>query len=840
MSHGAEYPLSVVAEMMGGHVLGQGDAKRLVRFLLTDSRRLLSPSHTLFFALKTPKNDGHRYVGELLKKGVRAFVVEAFPTRLARQYPDALFILVSDSLKALQQLAARHRQQFSGPVTAITGSNGKTVVKEWLFQALSVSSQVARNPKSFNSQVGVPLSVWMMTSQHDMGLFEAGISEPGEMQKLEAILKPGTGLFTNIGPAHDAGFSSRAQKVREKLRLFEGCSQLIYCLDHEEVHREIRSWHRQRPGLKLYAWGTHQDAFARIIRKEKLGDSTLVSLSCHGGMMFLSIPFVDDASVENALHVAVFMKVLGCEDSAIIRSVNALQPVAMRLEMKEGVGGSILINDSYNSDIHSLTIALDFLASQTRHKERTLILSDILQSGLPERQLYADVASLLTEKRIDRLVGIGPAISACADCFTLPASFFPDTESFIDRSDFSGFRDQAVLLKGARSFGFERISSRLQQKDHQTTLDIDLDALAHNLNVFRSMLAPGHKVMGMVKAFSYGMGSVEVARLLQYHRVDCLAVAYADEGKALRQGGVHIPIVVMNPELRSFDTLLDHGLEPEIYGFSLLDRFVAALERRAKQDEGSSGSVRLPYPIHVKLDTGMHRMGFMPGQVGELSDKLAGTRLVRAASVFSHLAASEDAAHDQFTHQQVDLFNRLCEELQSALDYPFLRHMANSAAISRFPDAHFDMVRLGIGLYGLSGDPAVHPLLRDVATFRSVVSQRKEVAEGGTVGYSRAARAAGVMELAIVPVGYADGLDRRLGNGRGSLLVGGRPAPIVGHISMDMCALDVTGMNVREGDEVIVFGGSRPVTVLAAGMGTIPYEVLTSISHRVKRVFYQY
>ncbi len=827
----AGYSVEKIAPVLDGHCDCPFAAHYTVRFLLTDSRQLLSPKETLFFALRTRQNDGHRYISELLQKGVRCFVVEDIPRQLLRQFPDACFIKVPKPLDALQRLAAFHRNNCQVPVLAITGSNGKTVVKEWICQLLGEKRFIARNPKSYNSQIGVPLSVWLMTNQHDLGVFEAGISQKGEMERLQKILSPEIGIFTNIGPAHDEGFASRKEKIREKLRLFNEVGTLIFCADQEPVQREVQVWHREHSAVQLFSWGFHPEADLRIVSMEKEQGQCLVSLSCRGSGMMVTIPFTDDASVENAMHCLAYLKHAGYRDDLIMSGLSRLQPVAMRLEMKEGVNNSTIINDSYNADLHSLAIALDFLNSQPRHQMKTLILSDILQSGIPTAELYKEVQSLLASKGVDRLIGIGPEISSGKENFSLPASFYPDTETFIAETDFSEFNNEAILLKGARVFGFERLSNLLQQKDHQTLLEVDLDALVHNLNVFRSVLTPGVKTMGVVKAFSYGSGSVEVARMLQYHQVDYLAVAYADEGKELREGGIHLPVIVMNPEVRSFESLIRHKLEPEIYGFSVLKKLMGELDKSFTGQE--------PLPVHLKIDTGMHRLGFLPGEVDKLAEMIVENPYIRVASVFSHLAASEDPAHDPFTRKQIERFREVCIRMESLLGYPFMRHICNSSAISRFPDARFDMVRLGIGLYGISGDPEIQTLLRHVSTFRSVVSQVKHIPAGETVGYGRAGVATEDMIVAIAPVGYADGLNRRLGNGKGRLLVKGRVAPVVGQISMDMCAVDVTGLNVNEGDEVIVFGPRLPVTELADALETIPYEVLTSVSRRVKRIYYQ-
>ena len=827
----AGYSVERIAAVLNGHCDCPFAAHYSVRFLLTDSRQLLSPKETLFFALRTRQNDGHHYIGELLEKGVRCFVVEKIPEKLLREFPDACFITVPKPLDALQRLAAFHRSNCRAPILAITGSNGKTVVKEWICQLLGGERFIARNPKSYNSQIGVPLSVWLMTNQHELGVFEAGISQKGEMERLQKILSPETGIFTNIGPAHDEGFASRQEKIREKLALFSEAGTLIYCADHDPIKREVHLWQRDHPAVKMFTWGFDPEADLRIVHLEKEEGQCLVSLSCRGSRVMVTIPFSDDASVENAMHCLAYLKYAGYGDELIISGLPRLQPVAMRLEMKEGVNNSTIINDSYNADLHSLAIALDFLGSQPRHQQKTLILSDILQSGIPPGELYQEVQTLLASKGVDRLIGIGPDISSRREDFALPALFYPDTKTFISETDFSEFNNEAILLKGARVFGFERLSNLLQQKDHQTLLEVDLDALIHNLNVFRSVLTPGVKTMGVVKAFSYGSGSVEVARMLQYHHVDYLAVAYADEGKELREGGIHLPVIVMNPEVRSFETLIRHKLEPEIYGFPVLKRLMAELDKSFPGQD--------PFPVHLKIDTGMHRLGFLPGEADRLAEMIVANPHIKVASVFSHLAASEDPAHDPFTRKQIERFRGVCTRMETLLGYPFMKHICNSAAISRFPDARFDMVRLGIGLYGVSGDPEIQPLLRHVSTFRSVVSQVKHIPAGETVGYGRAGLATEDMVVAIAPVGYADGLNRRLGNGKGRLLVNGNVAPVVGEISMDMCAVDVTGLNVKEGDEVIVFGPRLPVTELADALDTIPYEVFTSVSRRVKRIYYQ-
>ncbi len=833
MTLNTAYAIHEVIRAVRGKPVGAVPGEARIRFLLLDSRQLIAPEHTLFFAIKTKKNDGHLYVDELLEKGVRTFIVQITNKSWIKNFPDACFILHEDPLTALQILAGHHRKKNNPEVVGITGSNGKTIVKEWLHQLLYEEKQIVRSPKSYNSQIGVPLSVWLIEPQHELGIFEAGISRPGEMKKLQQILDPRVGIFTNIGSAHDEGFLSTTQKIEEKLRLFRSCRILIYCRDQQKVHKAVQKWHKKHKHVQLFTWGADSDAILHIINVEKTDDQTLIAAQYRGQRFLISIPFLDDASIENALHCLAYLKHSGYSDARIIPRFGKLQPVAMRLEMKEGVNGSTVINDSYNSDLQSLAIALDFLENQTHHQRKTLILSDIMQSGIEPTMLYARVADLVRSHNIYRFIGVGPEISSQSHLFPKSSLFFEDTEAFVSDFDLHTLQREAILLKGARVFGFERLSNLLQQKDHQTILEINLDALTHNLNVFRSMLKPGTKTMCMVKAFSYGSGTVEVARMLQFHQIDYLAVAYADEGKTLRDGGVDMPIVVMNPEIRTFDTLFEYRLESEIYGFPLLKKLIHALDHENGSEKPQS------FLIHIKLDTGMHRLGFMPNDVKPLIDLLQANPRIRVASVFSHLAASEDPEQDPFTREQIEFFQQLCDIIQDALRYPFFRHIVNSSAISRFPEAHFDMVRPGIGLYGVSGDPAVQQLLQHVSTFRSVVSQIKTVQKGAGIGYGRSTRAEKEMKLAIVPVGYADGLNRRLSDGRGKLMVHGQKVPIVGKISMDMCAVDVSDLDAKEGDEVIIFGKDLPVWEMAKDLNTIPYEVFTSVSQRVKRVYYQ-
>ncbi len=826
------YSPKELATLMQGQLHGQCPEDHFVSFLLTDSRRISFAGSSVFFALKTAKNDGHRFIDELLRKGVRCFVVSSLPKTPGWQ-DSACFILVEDTLAALQKLAASHRSQFDCPVVGITGSNGKTIVKEWLTQLLAPDCNVVKNPRSYNSQVGVPLSVWNMEPSHQMAVFEAGISRQGEMEKLAAIIRPTIGIFTNIGPAHDEGFPDTETKIMEKLRLFEDCSILIFNSEQKKVKRCIYAWAKSHPEVQLFSWGYSEDDDMLVLGAGAQDSFKMIEVEFEGTVYPFYTPFADKASLENLLHCIAFIFAFDLYNPEMPERTGRLSSVAMRMELKHAVNNCFLINDAYSSDILSLDVSLDFLNAQSRQRVKVLILSDILQSGLPPDDLYRKVARMVKQKDIDLLIGIGEEIWAHQKRFAgISCQFFTSTERFLEDFDFSILRGMGILLKGARDFGFERISNKLQLRDHQTVLEINMDALVHNLNVYRSMVNSGTKVMAMVKAFSYGSGSFEIANLLQFHRVDYLAVAFADEGNELRSAGISLPIVVLNPELHNLDILFRYNLEPEVYSLQLLKRLTDEVKRFPFL------TAENPFPVHIKLDTGMHRLGFMENELDELLPLLKENPTLRVASVFSHLAASDRPDFDAFSREQLAGFERMSLQMEQSLGYRFLRHMANSAAISRFPDAQYDMVRVGIGLYGVDGAPQTAQRLQNVTTFKSVISQIKTLEPGDSVGYNRAAVLTRKTRMAIVPVGYADGLNRKLGNGKGFMLVNGKKAPTLGNISMDMCSLDVTGIEVAEGDEVIIFGEHLPVQTLAQNLETIPYEVFTSIPPRVKRIYF--
>ena len=795
--------------------------------LLTDSRSLTFPEESVFFALVTERNDGHKYIKELYDKGVRNFVINYKPAE-ADKMPEANFLQVNNTLAAMQMLAAHHRRQFDIPVIGITGSNGKTSVKEWLHQLLQDDYNIVRSPRSYNSQTGVPLSVWQMNEKTELALFEAGISRPDEMHRLEEIIHPTIGLITNIGDAHQEGFASIQQKCMEKLSLLQGCDCIIYDGDNEILCDCIE---KRCLGAYEIAWSRKdRDKPLYISSIEKGENSTLIQYTYLQYLLEVTIPYTDDASIQNAIHCLAIMLYLNRHPDVIAERMKKLEPLAMRMEVKEGNNNCLIINDSYNSDMDSLTIALDFQARRaaTGNMKRTLILSDIFQTGLPPAALYRKVSDLLKRKGIERLIGIGPIISDNAYLFDIEKEFYSSTREFTEMLTPNMFHNELILIKGARDFHFELISEALELKQHETILEVNLDALVSNLNSYRSLLHPDTKVVCMVKAFGYGAGSYEIAKTLQEHGVDYLAVAVADEGAELRKAGITMPIIVMNPEISSFRTLFSYRLEPEIYSFNLLNALLAEGEKL-----GVSG-----YPIHIKIDSGMHRLGFTENQIDELASILQSQIVLMARSVFTHLAGSDEVAHDNYTQQQIATFTYCADRIQNASKHKVLRHALNTAGITRFSEHQMDMVRLGIGLYGVS-PIETSQILRPVSTLKTTILQIHEYEAGCTIGYGRNGVLTRTSRIAAIPIGYADGFDRRLGNGRGEVLVNGHRAPIVGNVCMDICMIDVTDIPCNEGDRVEIFGEHLPVQEIAQKLDTISYEVLTSISSRVKRVYYR-
>ena len=813
-----------IASVIGAKRIGNHPAH--IDWILTDSRSLCFPEETLFFALKTKRNDGHKYIADLYERGVRNFVVGTLTTE-PDSYPDANFLVVGSPLKALQRLSSRHREQFQVPVVGITGSNGKTIVKEWLYQILSPERIITRSPRSYNSQIGVPLSVWMMNERTELGIFEAGISEMGEMEALKPIIQPTIGVLTNIGGAHQENFTSLQDKCLEKLQLFKDCDVIVYNGDNELINSCVS---KSLFTAREIAWSTKDNErplFIESIQKDDTG--TTIKYRYLGFFKEYRIPFIDDASIENSLHCLAVALYLMVSPEDIAKRMLHLEPIAMRLEVKEGKNGCILINDSYNSDFASLDIALDFMARRTEDKERkrTLILSDILETGQSGKLLYRQVAELVHSRGVNRIIGVGEEISASASRFEIEKNFFRSTSELIESGILSTLKNEVVLIKGARMFHFDQITDLLELKVHETILEINLNALTDNLNFYRNKLKPETKMVCMVKASAYGAGSFEIAKTLEDHRVDYLAVAVADEGADLRKAGIGSSIIIMNPEVTAFKTMFDYRLEPEVYSFHLLEELIKAAER-----EGATNC-----PIHIKIDTGMHRLGFDPADMPRLIERLKRQSAVIPRSVFSHLVGSDAERFDAFTRHQIETFEQAAAELQAGFSHKILRHICNTAGIQRYPGAQFDMVRLGIGLYGI--DPFTNQMLHNVTTLKTTILQIHDVPADETVGYSRKGVLNRNSRIAALPIGYADGLNRHLGNGKGYCLVNGQKAPYVGNICMDVCMIDVTDIDCKEGDKAIIFGDELPVTVLSDILDTIPYEILTSVSERVKRVYYQ-
>jgi alanine racemase len=829
-----KYSIIKIATLIGARRVGDTDAQ--IGWLLTDSRSLCFPEETLFFALKSARNDGHKYISDLYRRGVRNFVVESrgiqeYCPNSASEMNDANFLIVPSPLAALQRLAERHRDEFDIPIVGITGSNGKTMVKEWLYQILLPSQKIVRSPKSYNSQIGVPLSVWLLNEQTEVGIFEAGISEPGEMMALRDIIQPTVGVFTSLGSAHQENFRSMEEKCMEKLELMHDTQAMIYCSDNDIVSRCVRRM--QYKGEKI-AWSQCDEQVAFFV---KTVDGTKISYRYKGEDGAFDIPFSDEASIEDCITCAATALYLGITPEQLAERMPVLEPVAMRLEVKDGQRGCVLINDSYNSDVNSLDIALDFmnrrqfspLTSHPSLLKKTLILSDMYQTGVAPEQLYAQVSDLCVKRGIQKFIGIGTDLSAQADKIQIvDKQFFLDVQHFLTSDTFSSLRNELILLKGARSFGFDQITEQLEQKVHETILEVNLNAVVNNLNYYRSFLKPETKMVCMIKADAYGAGAIEIAKTLQDHRVDYLAVAVADEGVTLRKAGITANIMIMNPEMTAFKTMFDYDLEPEVYSFRLLDALI-----RAARKEGITG-----WPVHIKLDTGMHRLGFDPiNDMDELIDRLKHQNAIIPRSVFSHFVGSDSDGFDEFSARQFALFDEGSKKLQAAFTHKILRHMDNSAGIEHFPERQMDMCRLGLGLYGV--DPRDNRILNTVSTLKTTILQMRHVPAGDTVGYSRKGKIDHDSVIAAIPIGYADGLNRHLGNRRCYCLVNGQKAEYVGNICMDVAMIDVTGIDCHEGDMVEIFGEHLPVTTLSDIIDTIPYEVLTGVSNRVKRVYFQ-
>ncbi len=791
----------------------------IVKTLLVDSRKLGSIEGTVFFAISGDRNNGHNYIKPLYLSGVRHFVVEQSID--VDQLKDANFLLVTSTLTALQALAAYHRKLFTFPVIGITGSNAKTIIKEWLSTLLEDLFKIVKSPGSYNSQLGVPLSVWQMDEHHQLGVFEAGISKVGEMQQLQAIIQPTIGIFSNIGTAHNEGFESVSQKIFEKLTLFNDCGNLIYCKDHTQLADIIEA---SFDNQKLISWGSNPAS--RIFWKS-ISDVEFI-LSFENKSFQFRMPFSDKASLENLGHCIAVMLLFNCNQEYIQQQLNKLKRVPMRLELKQAINNCQLIDDSYNNDLGGLQIGLNFLMGSSKTK-RAVIISDIFQSGLSETKLVMEIASMLQGASVSSVVAIGVVISrhsqliknVISDC-----EFFASTENYVESGRWNNFRDAVILIKGARDFQFEKIVNKLENKIHGTVLELDLGAMVFNLNFFKSKLRPAVKLMVMVKAFAYGSGAVQVASLLQYHNVDYLGVAYADEGVELRKNGINLPIMVMNPSTESFDSIYNNGLEPEVYSYKILHSLVDFLNGREIK-------------IHLKIDTGMHRLGFVESEIVTLLLILKQNSNIKIASIFSHLAGADENKHDSFTHKQITIFKSVTNIIINELQINPILHILNSSGIIRFQDFQFNMVRLGISLYGIDPTTEISNSLKTVATLKTVISQIKQVEKGETVGYGRMGKAEGKpIMLATIAIGYADGFSRGFSKGNGKVLINGKLAPVVGNVCMDMTMVDITEIPAQENDEVIIFGKEHPIENLAKSINTIPYEILTNTSERVKRVFF--
>ena len=829
-----KYSIEKVTTLIGARRIGEADAQ--IGWLLTDSRSLCFPEETLFFALRSARNDGHRYIDDLYRRGVRNFVVDA--KGMQEHYAegtngmkDANFLIVPSPLAALQRLAERHRDEFNLPIVGITGSNGKTMVKEWLYQLLLPSQKIVRSPRSYNSQIGVPLSVWLLNEQTEVGIFEAGISQPGEMYALRDIIQPTIGVLTTLGPAHQENFRSMEEKCMEKLELMHDTEAMVYPSDNDIVSRCIRRMNYK--GEKI-SWSMCDEQAAFFVKEVKSLNAELsvprsqITYIWQGEENCYTIPFIDEASIENSITCAAVALHMGLNPGQLADRMPKLEPVAMRLEVKQGQRGCVIINDSYNSDVNSLDIALDFMNRREAAK-KTLVLSDIYQTGTTPEALYAQVSELAVKRGIDKFIGIGPELSAQADKIQIAdKAFFADVPHFLSSEAFGGLRNELILLKGARNFGFDLITEQLEQKVHETILEVNLNAVVENLNYYRSFLKPDTKMVCMIKADGYGAGAVEIAKTLQDHRVDYLAVAVADEGVTLRKAGITANIMIMNPEMTAFKTMFDYDLEPEVYSFRLLDALI-----KAARKEGITG-----WPVHIKFDTGMHRLGFDPvDDIFKLIDRLKHQTAIIPRSVFSHFVGSDSDGFDEFSAKQFALFQEGSEKLQAAFSHHILRHMDNSAGIEHFPERQMDMCRLGLGLYGV--DPRDNRILHTVSTLKTTILQMRHVPKGDTVGYSRKGTIERDSVIAAIPIGYADGLNRHLGNRHCYCLVNGQKAEYVGNICMDVAMIDVTDIPCQEGDQVEIFGENLPVTVLSDTLDTIPYEVLTGVSNRVKRVYFQ-
>ena len=806
-----------ISEILETKIIGNG-TDFLINNISIDSRSLQNNRNTLFFALVGINNDAHLYIGEEIEKGVKNFVVQHIPEHLKSK---ANFMVVENTTLALQKLASYYRSIFNFPIIGITGSNGKTIVKEWLNFLLSPDFNIIKSPKSYNSQVGVPLSIYAINENHNFGIFEAGISTINEMDNLEKIIKPTIGILTNIGSAHDEGFENIGQKIKEKIKLFKNVEILIY-----NKNKTIDAF--LNPKTKTFSWSCKDRSADVFIEIGSFLQKTILNITFQKRKFEVKIPFQDDASIENAISSLMLLLYLKYDFETIESRMQLLFPIEMRLQLKPGINNTTIIDDSYSSDFQSLKIALDFLENQKQYKKKTIILSDIFQSGLSNDDLYAKVSQLIISNKINNVIGIGEVISTYKNKFP-NCKTYKNTNDFIDDFNNLTFANESILVKGARQFQFEEIVALLEEKTHETVLEINLNAISHNLNFYKAKLKPTTKMMVMVKAFGYGNGGFEIAKLLEHHKIDYLGVAFADEGIALKTAGINLPIMVLNPETSSFLAIIQHNLEPEIYSFKGLNAFLKITNDKKIKN----------FPIHIKIDTGMHRLGFEAEQIDQLIEILKVNKSIKVKSILSHMATSDDLSQFSFGMQQINLFDELSNKLMQELKISPIRHILNTSGITFYKDSQFDMVRLGIGLYGVSNDKNEQKYLENVSTLKSIISQIRTIEKDESVGYGRRFIAKKQMKIATIPIGYADGISRLWGNGFGFININNQKATILGSICMDMLMVDITEIDCKEGDSVIVFGEYPTVSFIAENIKTIAYEILTSVSHRVKRVFYR-
>ncbi len=804
-----------LTKIIGGKILSFDEDSAIKNYIF-DSRKVFLPSFSIFIAIKGKYHDGHEFINELSEKGLKNFIVE----KEIDPPVGTNVVLVENSIQSLQELSIAHRSQFHLPVVAITGSNGKTIIKEWLSQLLSNKFNLVKSPKSYNSQLGVPLSVLKISPENDLGIFEAGISKPGEMEKLNRIIQPTFGVFTNLGSAHDSGFADRSEKVKEKWKLFAGTNKVVYCKDHIEIDES------KPTDITSFTWGRESKSDVRIVEIKKKYTSTLINITFNNADFWIEIPFQEQAYLENAMHVISMGLLLDLSVENIQSSMLELKSVPMRLEVKRGFNQCIIIDDTYNNDLAGILSGIEFLSNHSRGKKKTLILSDILTVH-SDNHIYQELSDTIINSSLDRFIGVGKNLKKAKELFPVNSQFYTSTDELYDQIDNLQFSNEAILIKGARPFGFERITQKLSEKIHGTKLEINLDALSHNLNFYKTLLQPNVKVMVMVKAFAYGTGSTEIANLLQFHNVDYLAVAYADEGVNLRKQGISAPVMVMNISPDSFDKIIEYRLEPEIYSQSQLEEFCQFLEKN-----------NVSSFIHLKVDTGMKRLGFEEGDIDMVKQYFRRERSVKVASIFTHLAGSDEEIHNAFSLDQLKEFKKIALDISGTLGYRPLFHALNSPGIVRFPDFQMDMVRLGIGLYGYESCGIYQDKLEPISILKTEISQIKELKKGETVGYGRKGKADRDLKIATIAIGYADGFSRAFSNGKISVNVNGKLAPVIGNVCMDMTMIDITGIDAHVGDEVIIFGKNPTIQDLANAIGTIPYEILTNVSERVKRIYY--